>query len=505
MAKFGGSKASGRRVGRGPVATAPRPTTRTREGGAGFRREDAKSELFLLAVTNMVSEDTFYETGDQRDERFINLVHEVTQQDSDWVRRFIPWLRKEANMRSASIQAVAEYVAAGGVGGRALVPAVLTRADEPGELVAYFRNQGLTIPKPIKRGISEAIGSLYTQGALDKYDGQDRAWNFGDVIEMVHPTPADDVQAAWFKYLVDRAHNPAAPVPATFKRAAARRRINTDDDASAEDAAKAGLDWTSASAKGAMDAAAWEAQIPKMGYMALLRNLRNFSQAGISPASVAIVNRRLADPEEVARSRQFPYRFISAYMELDGLTYASALDAAINLSLSNVPKLDGSTLVMLDCSSSMQSTVAGNSKMNSVLVGLTFAAGFQRQNPGTRVFGYGREPYLELTTEQRDSSILVMARDLQGMLRGEATHLWSSLDKVWSGEERIVVVTDEQSHDSPTNFGGFDKTRIFIWNVGGYSTGTAGGQNVTTLGGFTDKMWTLVDMIDRGKRGDWPF
>jgi hypothetical protein len=491
---------------KGPVKTQTQPSTITHVGGAGYEREDAKSELFLLAVTNMVGEETFYESGASRDARYADLVHAVTRQDPDWMQRFLPWLRTEGLMRSASVQGVAEYVRAGGPNARKLVADTLQRADEPGELLAYFRNQGYrTIPKPVKRGVADVLTRLYTQNAALKYDGQDRPWNFGDVIELIRPKPVDGNQSLWFKYLVDRAHNPQAEIPPVFLKVSAARKLNTDENATAEDAGKAGLDWTMASGKGEMNAAAWEAQIPSMGYMAMLRNLRNFSEAGISAAAVDKVNKRLADPDEVRRSKQFPYRFISAYLELAGLTYASALDRAIDLSLDNVPVLSGDTLVMLDCSSSMQYPVSIGSKMTYVLAGLTFAVGFQKKNPGSKVFGYGREPFLELTTDQKDPSVLKMAQELVGLLRGESTYPWQSIERVWTGQERIIIITDEQSYDSPSAFSGFDKTRIFIWNLEGYTAGTAGGKNVVTLGGFTDKIWTMVELIDRGQRADWPF
>jgi hypothetical protein len=41
-----------------------------RGGAPGYPR-DAKGELFLLAVSNMVGEDTFYEASGARDSRFV--------------------------------------------------------------------------------------------------------------------------------------------------------------------------------------------------------------------------------------------------------------------------------------------------------------------------------------------------------------------------------------------------------------------------------------------------
>jgi hypothetical protein len=75
---------------------------------------------------------------------------------------------------------------------------------------------------------------------------------------------------------------------------------------------RAGWSWERLSGwlPGGMDAAAWEAVIPQMGFMALLRNLRNFDEAKISDSARKYVVDKLSDPEEVAKSRQFPFRFL---------------------------------------------------------------------------------------------------------------------------------------------------------------------------------------------------
>ncbi|MFD1047033.1 TROVE domain-containing protein, partial [Kibdelosporangium lantanae] len=77
------------------------PSGRTYEGGAGYRR-DTKSELFLLAVTNMVGEHTFYESGRDRDVRYAELVAKATIEDPEWTARLLKWLRTSANMRTAA-------------------------------------------------------------------------------------------------------------------------------------------------------------------------------------------------------------------------------------------------------------------------------------------------------------------------------------------------------------------------------------------------------------------
>jgi len=112
MPKFNIGKSRTAR-GRGPLVTNPVPTTLTHEGGPGYLR-DAKGELFILGVANMVGEDTFYETAGQRDARFATLTRTVAVEDVQWLTRFVRWLRTGANMRSAPLVAAAEAVHAAG-------------------------------------------------------------------------------------------------------------------------------------------------------------------------------------------------------------------------------------------------------------------------------------------------------------------------------------------------------------------------------------------------------
>lgn len=56
---------------------------RTYEGGRGTER-DARSELYLLSVANFVSQQTFYESGAARDDRFAALVRELAVADPSW-------------------------------------------------------------------------------------------------------------------------------------------------------------------------------------------------------------------------------------------------------------------------------------------------------------------------------------------------------------------------------------------------------------------------------------
>lgn len=339
--------------------------------------------------------DTFYEKASDRDERYRTLVRQAAVEDPVWTGGLLRWLRSEGNMRSASLVGAAEFVKARlplktsvpayevpgwsddrGIE-RATVDAVLQRADEPGEMLAYWTsNYGRAIPKPVKRGVADAVLRLYNERSLLKYDTASKGYRFADVIELVHPDPwklgeragvkiaAPSWRADLFKYALDRRHDRANGIPESLTvvqgNADLRAELALDPrmTITPELLANTGMTWEdilSLLGSKVDKAKLWSALIPSMGIMAMARNLRNFDEAGVPDAVVQQVIARFTDPEQVAKSRMFPFRWLAAYENAPSLRWGHALDQALTASLSNVPKLDGRTLVLIDTSASMTS------------------------------------------------------------------------------------------------------------------------------------------------------
>ena len=84
MTKFSGTKNRPQRVNPAAPARTTAARASTLEGGLAYAR-DAESDLFLLAATDLVAEDTFYERAGDRDARFVALVHEVTQSNPAFI------------------------------------------------------------------------------------------------------------------------------------------------------------------------------------------------------------------------------------------------------------------------------------------------------------------------------------------------------------------------------------------------------------------------------------
>lgn len=485
----------------------------THEDGAGYER-DPKSELFLLAATNMVSERTFYESAESRDDRYVDLIHRVVAEDAEWVAKLVPYMRDTMQMRSASLVMAAEYVRAGGPNGREVVKAALKRADEPAEMLAYWHaTYGRNEPRAIKKGIADAVLRLYNERNALRYDGNSRLWRFGDVIERVHPKPTEQWQHRLFRHLLNVRHHPGIEnevslTDDTLKTLAADRALRELDPSVRRGAFgtdlwdAAGWSWERMSGwlPDGMDAQAWEAVIPQMGYMALLRNLRNFDQAGVSDTAAWAVATRLADPVEVAKSRQFPFRFLSAYKELATLRWAPSLEQALDHSLSNVPSLPGKTLVMIDVSGSMFMNRTRKSNVMLWESAGIFGVALGKKAESADVYAYDTSPY-ELIA---DGPLLKTVEAMRTIGNG-ATHTMQMLVHLYSGQDRVVIITDEQAHDA----GHYELSRIpliYTFNVAGYRPGhlPSGTKGRYTFGGLTDQSFAVIPMIEGYQRGVWP-
>lgn len=519
----------------------PTHDTRTHEGGPGFTRE-AKSELFLLGAANAVGEDTFYEGGDKRDKRFVDLVREVTGQDPGWVRKFGAWLRAEGLMRSASIVLAAEYVAAGGPNGRELVDAVLQRPDEPAEMLAYWHQfHGRKLPMAVKRGVADAVGRLYTERNLLRYDGSGQAWRWGDVIELTHPKPVAPWQSWLFKYALDRRHNRADPrlsvphLPTLARDQALIHLPTANRRASLRAAVDNGWSWERLGGwlPGGMDAQAWEAVEPNMGLMALTRNLRNFDRAGVSNAFAARVTARFADPDEVRRSRQFPIRFLTAWKAVRSTRWGLALEAAIDASTSNLPEFPGRTLVLIDVSPSMDDMLISKYKGKTpeatpmryeaaAVFGLALAQRAERADVG--LFDFSCERF---AVAPGDSIMRMMEAVHERTRRGNGTDTLGAILTSYTNHDRIVILTDEQTgrgapfyngHMSLHGYGMVGdpaaweqlqkviKVPVITFNLGGYAVGHAPEfRNWHAFGGLSDAGYSLIGNLEARTRDRWPW
>jgi hypothetical protein len=253
-----------------------------------------------------------------------------------------------------------------------------------------------------------------------------------------------------------------------------------------------------------MDAKAWEAVIPSMGYMALLRNLRNFDDAGISTETRAAVVARLSDPAEVARSRQLPLRFYAAWKSLSTLHWGPALERALELSLANVPALPGKTLVLVDVSGSMSGTMSGRSTTQRWELAALFGTALAVRAASADVVAF--QTTAQRVEARKGASVLRAVDEFRGLVGG-GTNTWQALTDHFKEHDRVVILTDEQAAADARNASKVDgiKVPIYTFNLAGYRVGhlPSGSHLRFTFGGLSDRGFAAIALLERGRDVAW--
>lgn len=525
-------------AGRSPLKVTDKKVTNFEGGDASLYGK--KSRLFMMAVNTFSGEDTYYTKASGRDAEMKELALTIGGKDPEWMKRFLPWLRQTANIRTSAITMAVDvansWVKVGIPGGRQLIASVLQRADEPGEALAYHMSTyGRSIPKPIKRGIADAATRLYSEFTFLKYDSSTAAVRFGDVLELTHPR-ADAFlgQDALFKYAIDDRHGRAVgdierlPMIAHNKLARVSWNIKggTPVIPTTEQIKAIGASWEdvlSALGSKVPKKDLWEALIPSMGFMALLRNLRNFEQAGISKSSIKAVQARLADPAEVAKSKQLPMRFLSAYRNVVGDNFKYAIGEALQASLNNIPALPGRTLILVDTSGSMNSMMSGKSELKRWDAAVMFGLALADQCEQADVVSFsdaqrGYSPWSGRYTSGEASKVFPAIKG-ESLLRGierwnrdgffieAGTDTAGAVSRHFDGHDRIIILTDEESRTGNPYAGIPDKVVKIDINLAGYGHSHAGKdvKNLIKLAGLTDSMFTMIPWLEGGLDQSWPF
>lgn len=484
--------------------------------GFSAAKRTNKTALFLLGVGRFFGEKSFYEDDSQR---FVDLIHKVTKKDPEWVAAFLKWLRNDANIRTAAIVGAAEYVRAGGPNGRAVVKSVIVRGDEPAEMLAYWiNNYGRKIPQPIKRGVRDSATRLYTEANYAKWDSSSNAVRMADVVELTHPVPADDRQSDLFKFMIEARHGRGTFEGKRLYSLETRSMCESRDDYfRLKVHGNRTITWENVSSAGTgpMSAGEWVRLYPHMGYMAKLRNLRNLDKAGVSLKDKRAIGEWLADPENVAKSRQLPMRFYSAYRSVGDDVWNSYLSEALDHSLANVPKVKGNWLVLVDASGSMNAPYSDRSAVSYYDAATVFAAAFAKVNGADiRTYSYSLSPVYKDTHK----NTLRIVRDLHtnsfwfsgGTLTG--THLKQAFAE--GKYDGVILLTDEQYNYGFGYYGFGERIKpseaipanvpLYTFNLAGYKSGHETGINRVTVGGLSDAAFSMIAAVESA-RAKWPW
>ena len=511
MAKFSNGTPSGT-----AVLETTNSSTITYEGAPAFSFTE-EAELLLLAASNMVGEHTFYQSANGRDSRYRDLIHKVTASNPAFIsgnetrQGLASYLRSDLKMRSAAIVMAAEYIKAGGANGRKVVNSVLQRADEPSELLGYWiSNYGRRIPQPIKRGIADSLPRLWNEASIMKYDSSRHAVRFADVIELTHPRGND--KSSLFRYLLDERHDHVTAsldygLP-MIKRQLELERLDPEQRKNwlLRNGMPQGWTWERLSGWiSPMDAMAWEIAIPQMGVMALLRNLRNFDQAGISDKAVDQVIAKITNKENVEASRIWPLNVYAAYRESTSDNYKRALARTLEMTVTTLPELDASTLILVDVSGSMIVPLSQRSTLQRAEAASIIGAALAFRTHGGTLAAFGNHSQ---DVQYVGYSVLGTAERITGarFYCGGGTDTARAVQEMYSGQKRIIVITDEQTLTNYSHIVG-QNTFLHVFDLAGYGRASMefGKSKRFVYGGFSDSLFSLLPIVEHGLHAGWPF
>lgn len=388
---------------------------RTHEG-APAKTLTRLQELRRSVLACMLWEDNFYSSGASTAERIAALVPQCKPED---VAALAIEARSQMYLRHVPLFLVREMVRH--EKHRKLVrktlATVIQRADEMSEFLAMYWGGGdrrtakdKALPKSVQRGLADAFVK-FSPYQLAKYN-RDNPIKLRDVLFLSHAKPQGAIQASTWAKLVDG----TLESPDTWEVAIT---------ACGKDEAKKQAEWMRLLSE------------RKLGGMALMRNLRNMQQCKVRDSLIreALVEMK---PDKI-----LPFRFLSALRYAP--SFASELESAMLKNLAEQPRFDGMTVVVVDCSASMDVPVSKKSEVtrNDAAIGVAIAA--RELSDSCRVFAYGT-----YTKEMAAYRGLALLNELKRSNVGSSTNLGQCIRQINRSVEydRIIVITDEQSHDA---------------------------------------------------------
>ena len=325
------------------------------EGAPAYSSMNAEQALYVLTASN-IYQDSYYSSKEFTQKSIINFISRC---DPYYVMKLALYLRTKMHLRTIPLILIAELAKLGELEAW-IVPKVIQRADEITELVAYWgsisgHSTVKKMPNQLKKGLAQAMKkfSLYSFRKYNK--GDKNSVTFRDVLRIVHPKADTPEMNEIFKAIANKELPP----------------IETWE-----------TKLSSTKEKGISKVDAWISLIEenKMGYMAVLRNLRNMiiEQVPLETYDKALAF--ISDKQAVLKSKQFPFRWYSAYSQIWDLgdirvsPTVAALDQAVRHSADNIPGLDfldnKSVLIACDVSGSMRSPLSKNSAVELIDVGI---------------------------------------------------------------------------------------------------------------------------------------
>ncbi len=461
----------------------PKSLTENLAGGQAFK-QSSEMALVSLLLTSFVN-NQFYRDADQSLEDLKSLVK--SNKNKEFIAKSAIFARDEFGMRSITHALAGELTSevSGLEWAKSFYEKIVSRVDDMTEIMSYYLNnktdkKNPKFPSSMKKGFAKAFDKFDTY-QLAKYKGEKKEVKLIDVVNLVHPIPNKKNEQAL-----------NALVMGDLKNTKTWESMLT----------KAGQEAKSEEDLAQLKSDAWKQLIESktLGYFALLRNLRNIiSQA---PEMVDLACEMLVDENLISKSKVLPFRFTTAYEEINKMGHNSttrkvimALDQALNISAMNVPNFDGETLVVIDTSGSMSGKPSEIASLFGSMIAKVNGCDVMTFDNDARYVNYN----------QMDS-VLTIRNSFR--FAGGGTNFQDIFVKANKAYKRVIILSDMQGwvgRTTPTKEFNEYKKRfncepiVYSWDLEGYGTLQFPEKNVYGLAGFSEKVFDVMKFIEEDK------
>lgn len=409
------------------IASTAKPTEVNLMGEAAYKL-NPKEELVSTVLTTFVNK-SYYES----EKEIIDRIKKAALVcDPEFVAKTAIYTREEANMRSASHLLAGEL--ADRVNGKSWAAnfynKILVRPDDMSEILAYYfdfkaeknANGKFKISNPIKKGFRKKLESMDAY-LIDKYKMAKRNVSLIDLVNLFKPKPTQKNEEAFRRLLKGESLEGLYSTKILEKE---KSRAGQGLTTAAE----------KAEAKSKAITETLESNKEDNPVMNTLRNLVSVLEN--APDQVDLVCEILTNREKIKKSRLLPFRFATAYAEVDstGPSKTSsvvkfekenkvdlkekvlyALEIAMNISCENIPVLQGNTAILIDHSGSVRgdgggaSKVSAFSKTTTANIGNLFGC-MLMQTQGNVFMGLFGDKLITVDTIDRKKGILKNNQDI---------------------------------------------------------------------------------------------
>lgn len=532
--------------------------TVTHEGGVGYTQTPERE---LIGILSTGLQNTYYENEDDRDKRFAEVFGKVAKKDKEFAAKALVYARTKFGQRTVTHRGAVELIPhlQGDTLGKRFFSkrnrnenegGVIFRLDDMTEILAcYLAKNGVSasIPNSIKKGFKDAIehSDAYQ---LAKYQMKGKAVSLVDIVNLVHPKETEiqgkvsiDIKA-YEKAVkgtkfekeevvtngdIVRISTLKALVLGILKQFNTVEDKNTDAGKKVAEAVKSG-EITQDEAAVQLNEAKTEnykelIENKKIGYLALLRNIRNILKTEDSDLLDKACN-LLVEAEFIKKSLVFPHQIDLALevmlTEFSGKQLqkvSEALGTAYELSIPNLKELlpEGRNAVVFDTSRSMEGGWSkgmnvGKTKINTTpaqkaaLIAATFAKG-----TGADVYHFATRA-AEIKGWNPTDSINSLKRQFEshngevghGTVFGSCFDLFQILNRTY---DRVVIISDCQDgalggsiEDKLKSYSQkFGTPYVYIIDITGYANVSGKpGSRVFRLQGYSQHIYELPAKVE---------